>query len=92
MSYKKAENLMPTGLIKLIQQYIDGEYLYIPRKTDNKKSWGTYTNTKRELALRNSNIYADCLIGLSVEQLAEKYYLSDKSIQRIIMQEKRKNV
>lgn len=40
MSYKKANNLLPAELIALIQNYVDGEYIYIPRRQDSKKSWG----------------------------------------------------
>jgi hypothetical protein len=33
MSYIKAEYVLPQELLELIQQYIDGDYIYIPRKT-----------------------------------------------------------
>ena len=35
MSYKKAADVLPEELIDLIQNYVDGEYLYIPRKEGN---------------------------------------------------------
>ncbi|MEK5529510.1 Mor transcription activator family protein [Viridibacillus sp. FSL R5-0468] len=41
--------------------------------------------------LRNSNIYNDFLSGIDTTTLAEKYYLSSKSIQRIILKEKKAN-
>ncbi|WP_431811297.1 CD3324 family protein [Lysinibacillus sp. FW12] len=90
MSYKKAKHILPTELMELIQKYIDGEYIYIPRRKDNKKSWGSSTATRGELDLRNSNIYNDYLSGLNIASLCEKYYLSSKSIQRIVLKEKRK--
>ena len=37
MGYIKAENVLPDEIIELIQNYIDGEYLYIPRKKGNEK-------------------------------------------------------
>lgn len=40
MKYKKAQNVLPEEILELIQNYVDGEYLYIPRKSKNKKSWG----------------------------------------------------
>lgn len=89
MSYKKAANILPIELVELIQDYIDGEYLYIPRKDENKKEWGSNTTIKKELYSRNSQIYKDYLDGMQVDDLADKYYLSPKSIQRIILQEKR---
>lgn len=90
MSYKKAKNLLPAELVELIQKYVDGEYIYIPRREENKKSWGSSTTTRKELELRNSNIYNDHLSGKDIVTLGEKYFLSSKSIQRIVLIEKRK--
>lgn len=92
MSYKKAINILPAELVELIQKYVDGEYIYIPRKEENRKEWGTKTFARKQLDLRNSNIYKDYLLGVKVSILAEKYYLSSKSIQRIILHEKKKCV
>lgn len=39
MKYKNAQNILPDYIIKLIQEYIEGEYLYIPIKYQNKKAW-----------------------------------------------------
>ncbi|WP_144510098.1 CD3324 family protein [Bacillus sp. FJAT-22090] len=89
MSYKKAHNLLPAELIELIQKYVDGEYIYIPRKKDNKQGWGTSTAIRRELDIRNSSIYKDYLSGMDIDTLGRKYYLSSKSIQRIVLKEKR---
>ena len=86
MSYKKATHILPQDLLLKVQEYIDGEFLYIPRRADNKKSWGETTSTRQELKDRNKHIYADYLSGVNMETLAEKYYLSLKSIQRIIGQ------
>lgn len=91
MSYKKIKEILPFELIELIQEYIDGEYIYIPIKQDNKKSWGASTNTRKELKLRNSDIYNDYLTGIDTLDLAKRYYLSVKSIQRIIRTEKSKD-
>ena len=38
MRYQKASEILPVELVKLIQDYIDGEYVYIPRKQENKKT------------------------------------------------------
>lgn len=32
MKYIKAQDVLPEEIVKIIQEYIDGEYLYIPRK------------------------------------------------------------
>lgn len=40
MKCKNANNILPSDIVEMLQEYIDGEYLYIPRKDSNKKSWG----------------------------------------------------
>ena len=88
MSYVKAVDVLPDEILAIIQNYVDGEYIYIPRKEDNKKSWGENTNSRKEIHMRNSKIYEDYKRGIKVKDLAEKYFLSDKSIQRIVLQKK----
>lgn len=92
MSYKKANNLLPAELVELIQQYVDGESIYIPKKEENKKPWGSGTTIRQELEMRNAAIYDDYLSEIDSSTLAERYYLSVKSIQRIILQEKSKSM
>ena len=84
MSYRKAEEILPKEIIKIIQQYVDGETIYIPRILENKKEWGSRTKTKKELEERNSKIFKDYLNGYRISNLSEKYFLSEKSIQRIV--------
>ena len=84
MSYKKAEQVLPAELVELIQEYADGICLYIPRKESNRKKWGESTATLSEMAERNNRIFNDYTHGMNIRSLAEKYFLSEKSIQRII--------
>ena len=88
MGYIKAEEILPVEIIELIQQYVDGTNIYIPRKQENRQRWGTKTSYKCELQNRNQMIYKDYLAGEPVCELAKNYYLSSKSIQRIIRQKK----
>ncbi|MDE7416021.1 MAG: hypothetical protein K2N44_06885 [Lachnospiraceae bacterium] len=88
MGYIRAEEILPTEIIELIQQYVDGTSIYIPRKPEHRQEWGTKTAYKCELQNRNRLIYQDFLSGKTVRELAECYYLSEKSIQRIIRMEK----
>lgn len=92
MSYRAAEKVLPKELLEMIQQYVEGECIYIPKKMDTRKRWGTNTSIRYELQLRNSQIYSDYMIGISAYDLTKKYCLSLKSIQRILLQEKRKNI
>ena len=84
MSYIKADEVLPQHSIKIIQQYRDGENIYIPKKKGSRSSWGEKTGARTELLRRNSLIYRDYVNGATVAVLAGRYYLSDKSIQRII--------
>ena len=89
MSYKKANHLFPSDLLERIQQYIDGEAIYIPRKRGRKKTWGACTPTREELAARNRQIYTDEQAGYSLLALSHKYFLAPKSIQRILQQQRK---
>lgn len=84
MSYKKANDVLPHSLLNAVQQYIDGEYIYIPRKEDNKLPWGANTETRKTLQARNREILAKRLAGCSAAELAEQYFLSTKAIYKII--------
>ena len=86
MGYLKAEEILPMEIIELIQQYVDGESIYIPRKSSHRQAWGTGTQIKQELLRRDRQIYEDYLAGSKIGDLACKYYLSEKSIQRILKQ------
>ncbi|WP_341456811.1 CD3324 family protein [Clostridium diolis] len=78
MSYIKATEILPKELLNLIQNYIDGEYLYILRRECNKKSWGESTKSRTEIAIRNTNIFKDYKFGICIKVLTSKYYLSEK--------------
>ncbi|WP_320127852.1 CD3324 family protein [uncultured Sphaerochaeta sp.] len=84
MSYKKANDVLPHNLLSAVQQYIDGEYMYIPRKADSKLQWGANTDTKEIVRARNREILTKRLAGCSVSDLAEQYFLSEKAIYKII--------
>lgn len=86
--YRRAEQILPAEVVELIQGYIDGECIYIPRKKGKRKTWGEETRIRQELQSRNNDICTDYAAGLSTKALAEKYCLSVKSIQRIIKERK----
>jgi len=77
-------------LLAQLQQYVDGAYLYIPRKQENRLSWGDRTQSKQETAARNQDIYRRSLDGAAPAQLAEAYFLTEKTIRRIILEERRR--
>lgn len=84
MGYRKAEEILPIEIIEMIQKYVDGESIYIPRKENSRQEWGEGTRIRQELQERNRQIFADYRRGFKTATLADKYFLSEKSIQRII--------
>ncbi|MDD3223709.1 MAG: CD3324 family protein [Clostridium sp.] len=92
MKYEKAQNILPKSIIEIIQKYTDGAYIYIPRKKENKKSWGENTETKKHLKKRNKEILNKHFIGISVKTLSVQYFLTESSIRRIIRKEKITNL
>ena len=88
MKYEKAQSILPQDIIELIQQYIDGGYLYIPRKQDDKKSWGESSGIKSSLKKRNREIFDRYNQGVSIKDLTQQFYLTEYSIRRIIREVK----
>ena len=88
MKYEKAQNILPYGIIEMIQNCIDGGYIYIPRKNENKKFWGENTETKRYLKARDKEIFNKYSSGVTVKILSKQYFLTESSIRRIIRNKK----
>ncbi len=86
MSYINANDILPKELINEIQKYVQGVNLYIPKIPDKKKTESRY---KKELYKRNIEIYEMFQSGNKVSELAKMYWLSDKSIYRILGQMKK---
>jgi len=84
MDYKNAIHVLPDDLLAAIQQHIDGEYLYIPRKKENKKSWGELSNSRQMFDERNVGILEEYQRGTPVEQLANMFCLSPKTVYKIL--------
>ena len=90
MSYLRAEEILPKELLEAVQQYVNGQSVYIPAK--EKSDWGSGTDTKQVLDFRNREIFEKYLAGISVQNLATEYALSEKSIQRIIREQRTQNI
>lgn len=84
MGYIQALEILPARLIEEIQEYIDGQSIYIPKIKSKRCKWGEKTNTKAYFNDRNFKIYHSYINGATIFELSEKYFLTPKSIQRII--------
>lgn len=87
MSYINAKSVLPKEMIEEIQKYVNGVNLYIPRVPETNNNCSSY---QLELYRRNQEIYELFLQGEKVSELAAEYYLSDKSIYRILGKMKKK--
>lgn len=84
MSYKRADDILPESILECLQQYVSGEMLYVPKKKACRKKWGSDTDANEKLRLRNEQILEHYQKGISTKELAQRYYLTEKSIQRIL--------
>ena len=69
MRYQKANEILPKELVELIQSYMDGGYVYIPRKEENRKSWGETSSARKEIQAGNEGTGA----GGTVLSVGEEY-------------------
>ncbi|MEG0772594.1 CD3324 family protein [Clostridium sp.] len=69
MSYNKATDVLPDEILSLIQNYIQGECIYNPKKECNRKPWGETTKGKKETSNRNLCVYKEYQEDLSIKTL-----------------------
>ena len=87
MKYNNANDVLPEDLLALVQEYIQGEYLYVPVKDRHiAESPSDYQN---ELEKRDAHIYTKYLEGMGNKQLSRMYNLSESSIRRIILKQRK---
>lgn len=84
MSYVNAEDVLPESLVAKIQEYIDGQIIYIPRKDENLLLWGEKSGARNKMAERNKRIRSLYYSGKTIAELSEMYYLSEKRIRGIV--------
>ena len=79
MGCKKSKRL-PSELIEKIQEYVDGETVYIPKKAGRRCGGASPS----PLDGRNAEIYEKYTNGKSVKELSEEYYISTQGIYKIL--------
>lgn len=84
MKHSNATNILPEELLFEIQQYIQGELLYIPKLKSNYKKWGDTTQSKISTSIRNDKIRSAFDNGATIKELCKKYFLSQASIKKIV--------
>ena len=86
MKYFNAQVILPDALVKELQAYVQGEYIYVPVEQEQQKRWGEVSGYRHELEQRNHQIKAEYQNGISMERLSEKYCLSVYAVRKIIYQ------
>ncbi len=86
MIYQNARQVLPDALVKELQTYVQGEYLYIPMASECKRQWVEVSGYRRELAQLNQQIKEGYQNGISMECLSETYGLSLYAVRKIIYQ------
>lgn len=84
MRYVRVDSILPEELIKEIQKYIQGEYIYIPSSPETRKRWGEKSKNKQYMHSRNAEIHSKYINGCTICKLAEEYFLSESSIKKIV--------
>ncbi|HEY5561449.1 MAG TPA: CD3324 family protein [Clostridiaceae bacterium] len=84
MKYIKVELILPENLVREIQKYIQGEYIYIPSQIDNRKKWVEASGIRTSIKSRNEDIRCKYISGYNIESLAKEFFLSVDSIRKII--------
>lgn len=84
MAYVNGKDVLPEYLLKEIQKYFKGGIIYIPEAKDSRREWGSRTNTRKELKLRNNEIKYKKANGATINELMEEYFLSYDSIKKIV--------
>lgn len=84
MKYWNAQGILPDALVKELQTYIQGGYIYVPVEQEQKKRWGEVSGYRQELEKRNRQIQKEYQNGISMECLSEKYCLSLYAVRKII--------
>ncbi|WP_082671803.1 CD3324 family protein [Bittarella massiliensis (ex Durand et al. 2017)] len=90
MGYQSATERLPADLVREIQKYVDGEYLYIPSR--KRKSWGSKSGAREFFAKRDLEICREYQKGVPIEALSDKYSLSLKGIERILTSQRKRGV
>ncbi|UKS23926.1 hypothetical protein LOZ80_19990 [Paenibacillus sp. HWE-109] len=84
MRYIKATEILPKELVEKLQDFVQGEYIYIPAIKEQHKEWGEISGSREEIDKRNSEIIQAYTSGNTIQELADSYYLSVYAIRKII--------
>jgi Mor family transcriptional regulator len=89
LNYKNGRDVLPHSLLAELQQYIQGELIYIPMPKNKRVAWGEKSGSRTMIARRNEEIYRFYIEGCPIAELERKYHLSGESIRKIVFKMRR---
>ncbi|GAB6990897.1 CD3324 family protein [Paenibacillus pini] len=88
MNYKNGREVLPPSLLKELQKYIEGELIYIPKKSNERVGWGVNSGTRQMIETRNEEIFTLHCQGHTIEYLKQAFHLSQDSIRKVIFKKR----
>ena len=84
MKYINCNDVLPKQLLEQLQHYVQSKLLYVPRKENSRAGWGTLNGTRAMIRNRNREICRRYDEGATIQELMERYHLSEDSIRKIL--------
>lgn len=84
--YKNARGILPESLIAEIQNYVDGETIYIPAKKERRTQWGHRNGTRKRYEKRNAEIRSLFERNVPVSEISDRYFLASDTVRKIVRQ------
>ncbi|WP_058303035.1 CD3324 family protein [Gorillibacterium timonense] len=84
MESNRIKDVLPAHLLQEVQRYIQGELMYIPTRSNNRKKWGESSGAASYYDVRNKRIRDSFHDGARIGQLAEQFGLSTDTIKKIV--------
>jgi len=91
LKYRNAKTVLPERLVRELQQYVQGQIIYVPGDDSVRAGWGESNGTREKYDSRNNEIIMLYRNGVSMEAIAGRYHLSEYSIKKIIYDSKYNN-
>lgn len=84
MKYINGKDILPKSLLEQLQEYVQGELLYIPRQDNRRAGWGAVNGARLMIRMRNTEICRLYEEGSTVSELMDIYHLSEDSIRKVL--------
>ena len=82
MKYRNATELLPAQLLEELQNYAQGETLYIPKI--KRKSWGEGTGARNFFSRRDTDIRNQFSSGAQLTSLSQEHFISEDAVKKIV--------